>query len=67
MITKDTSIIKLLQEYPKAAEIFRRFDMGCVGCMGMAMDTVESGAKMHNIPVEDLLKELNAAIQEKLD
>jgi hybrid cluster-associated redox disulfide protein len=33
--------------------------MGCIGCMGAATETIENGAKMHDIDVEALLKELN--------
>jgi hybrid cluster-associated redox disulfide protein len=63
MITKETRIFNVLQESPKTAEVFERFGMGCVGCMGMTMETIENGAKMHHISVEDLLKELNAVIE----
>ncbi len=59
MITKDTRIIDLLQSFPEATEVFERFGMGCVGCMGMTMETIENGAKMHNVPLEQLLHELN--------
>jgi hybrid cluster-associated redox disulfide protein len=63
MITKETRIFNVLQASPKTVEVFERFGMGCVGCMGMTMETVENGAKMHHISVEDLLKELNAVIE----
>jgi hybrid cluster-associated redox disulfide protein len=65
MITKKTRIIDALQENPRTAQIFERFGMGCMGCMGITMETVENGAKMHHISLDDLLKELNAVIQEK--
>jgi hybrid cluster-associated redox disulfide protein len=65
MITKETRIIDALQESPKTAQIFERYGMDCMGCMGITMETVENGAKMHHISLDDLLKELNAVIQEK--
>jgi hybrid cluster-associated redox disulfide protein len=65
MITKETRIIELLQEYPQTAEVFERFGMGCIGCMGVTMETLENGAKMHHILVAELLKELNAIIEVK--
>ncbi|HBE79890.1 MAG TPA: disulfide oxidoreductase [Firmicutes bacterium] len=65
MITKETRIIDLLQEYPQTAEVFERFGMGCIGCMGVTMETLENGAKMHHILVAELLKELNTVIEGK--
>jgi hybrid cluster-associated redox disulfide protein len=65
MITKETRIIDALQENPKTAEVFERYGMGCVGCMGMTMETVENGAKMHHIPLTDLLRELNVVTEQK--
>lgn len=59
MITKDSKIIDVIQEYPEAASVFERFGMGCVGCMGMISETIENGAKMHRISIEKLLSELN--------
>jgi len=33
--------------------------MSCIGCMGSTTETIETGASMHDIDVEILLKELN--------
>ncbi len=63
MITKDTPIIEVLRQCPEAVTIFQCFGMGCVGCLGMTMETVENGAKMHNIPIDRLLNELNKLTQ----
>ena len=60
MITKEMRIIDALQAYPQIAEVFQRFGMGCIGCMGVTMETIENGAKMHHIPLFQLLQELNA-------
>ena len=65
MITKDTRIIDALQQNLKTAEIFEEFGMGCIGCMGITMETIENGAKMHQIPLEALLKSLNAVLEGK--
>jgi hybrid cluster-associated redox disulfide protein len=62
MITRETRIIDALQVNPKTAEVFERFGMGCIGCMGITMETIENGAKMHHISLEELIKELNDVI-----
>lgn len=59
MINKDSKIIDVLRQYPEAIEVFERFGMGCIGCMGMVEETIDDGAKMHHLPVEKLVDELN--------
>ncbi len=64
MITKDTRIIDALQLSPDVAGVFERFGMGCIGCMGITMETIENGAKMHHILIDELLKALNEILPE---
>ncbi len=59
MITKTTAIIQVLRSHPLARDIFAKHGMGCIGCMGATSETIENGAKMHDIDLESLLKELN--------
>lgn len=63
MITKDTQIIDALQMHPDIAQVFTAYGMGCIGCMGIMMETIENGAKMHNIPLEKLLADLNQKLK----
>lgn len=62
-ITKSTSIADVINICPNAVEIFNRYGMGCFACMGASAETVEEGALMHGIDVEDILKDLNAACE----
>ncbi len=59
MITRKTAIIEVLRSHPLARDIFAKHGMGCIGCMGATTETIENGAKMHDIDLEALLKELN--------
>jgi hybrid cluster-associated redox disulfide protein len=59
MFTKETRIIDVLQADSRTAEVFERFGMGCIGCMGVSMETIENGAKMHHVDLNELLAELN--------
>lgn len=61
MITKKTAIIEVLRSHPLARDIFAKHGMGCIGCMGATTETIENGAKMHDIDLDALLKELNEA------
>lgn len=59
MITKSTPIMDILRINPRAREILAMHGMGCIGCLASSTETLENGAKMHDIDVELLLKELN--------
>jgi hybrid cluster-associated redox disulfide protein len=59
IFTKDMSIMEALQVDPRARAIFTAYGMGCIGCMGVSMESIEDGAKMHGIDPEAILAELN--------
>lgn len=59
MVNKETPIIDVLRAFPEARDIFTRHGMACIGCMGATRETIENGARMHNIDVNLLLRELN--------
>jgi hybrid cluster-associated redox disulfide protein len=59
IFTKDMSLMEALQADPRAREVFAAHGMGCVGCMGVSMESIEDGAKMHGIDPEMVLAELN--------
>lgn len=59
IFTKDMSIMEALQTDPRAREVFTAYGMGCIGCMGVSMESIEDGAKMHGIDPEAVLAELN--------
>jgi len=62
-VTKDTRIGDLLREYPQAAEVFSRHGLGCIVCLGASMETVEEGAMMHGLDTDEIIAELNKAIE----
>ena len=64
MINKSTPIIEALRSHQEARDIFAKYGMGCIGCMGSLPETIENCAKMHDIDVEALLAELNSLFQE---
>jgi hybrid cluster-associated redox disulfide protein len=59
IFTKDMSIMEALQADPRAREVFTAYGMGCIGCMGVSMESIEDGAKMHGIDPDAVLEDLN--------
>ncbi len=65
LITKDMSIIEVVQKYPETVEVFRNFGMGCLGCVAARFENIEQGALAHGIDVDALIKDLNKTAQNK--
>jgi hybrid cluster-associated redox disulfide protein len=59
IFTKDMSLMEALQADPRARDVFAAYGMGCVGCMGVSMESIEDGAKMHGIDPDTVIAELN--------
>lgn len=62
-ITKDMSITEIIQVYPQTHEIFRKFNLGCIGCIAASFETLEDGLIAHGIKVEEFLDEINKAVE----
>ena len=64
MINKNTTIGEILQKHgEKAAEILMKAGMGCIGCPGAQMESLENGCKAHGLSDDDIkkiVKELQA-------
>ena len=61
MITKEMSIIDIVEKYPQTVEVFQNYGMGCIGCMASRFENVEQGALAHGIDIDSLIKDLNNA------
>lgn len=59
IFTKDMSLMEALQADPRARDVFISHGMGCVGCMGVSVESIEDGAKIHGIDPDLVLSELN--------
>lgn len=64
MITKDMSLMELMQRYPKTQQYLKSINMHCSQCMGAMNETIAMAAKQHGIDVELLLAELNRLIKD---
>lgn len=61
--TKDMTIIEVLRQHPGARDVLANHGMGCLGCMGATMETLENGARMHGINLDALLADLNHLLE----
>lgn len=56
---KNTTIGEVLNADEENAEILSGFGFHCFGCPMSQMETLEEGAKVHEVDLEFLLKKLN--------
>lgn len=61
-ITKDMSIIEVVQKYPDTAMVFMYAGMGCIGCAAAHFENIEQGAMAHGIDVDALIEALNEVV-----
>ena len=63
-VTKEMSIIEIVQQYPEALPVFAKYGLGCIGCAAARFENLEAGAKVHGIDPDKMVEDLNAAIVE---
>ena len=61
-VTKDMSIIDIVQQHPESLEIFAKYGMGCIGCAVAKFENLEAGAKVHGFDPDEMVAEINALI-----
>ncbi len=61
-ITKDMNITEVVSKYPALTTVFMEHGMGCLGCAAARFESIEQGATVHGIDVDNLIKALNDAL-----
>lgn len=62
-ITSRMTIGEVLKKYPKTVFVFIDYGLHCVNCPLAQNDLVEGAAKIHNLDLKKLLKDLNKAVK----
>ena len=62
MITKEMSIVDVVQNNPQTVDVFRKYGMGCLGCAAARFENIEQGAAAHGIDTDALIADLNKVI-----
>ncbi|MCK8818152.1 DUF1858 domain-containing protein [Natroniella sulfidigena] len=57
-ITKQTSILELIQHYPEANQILAFYNLECARCVGANSDSLEVAAEVNQVDLERLLADL---------
>lgn len=65
MITKDMSLMELMQRFPQTQQYLKSINVHCSSCMGAMNETIEMAARQHGLDIDGLLAELNRLVQEE--
>ncbi len=63
-VTKEMSIIDIVQDHPESLEIFAKYGLGCIGCAAARFENLEAGARVHGFDPQEMVDEINALIGE---
>lgn len=63
-VTKEMSIIDIVQNYPESLPVFAKYGLGCIGCAAARFENLEAGAKVHGVDPEKMVAEINEILGE---
>ena len=63
MITKEMTVGQVLRLYPQTVQIFLELGMHCLGCPSSTMESIEGAALTHGRNVNELVAQLNQAVE----
>ena len=62
-VTKQDSILEVVQKYPDTAMVFMYAGMGCLGCAAARFENIEQGCMAHGIDADALVEAINETIE----
>jgi len=62
MITKDMIIAEVINSHPETLSVFKRFGLDCCECQIADLETLEHGAGVHKVCIDELLEALNTMV-----
>jgi len=62
MITRDMIIADIIREHPETLPVFKQYHLECYECQIADLETIEHGAGVHKVDIENILESLNRSI-----
>ena len=59
MVTKDSIIGDVLDQYPETAQYFLEIGMHCLGCPSARNETVAQACMVHGVNADELIADIN--------
>jgi hybrid cluster-associated redox disulfide protein len=62
MITKEMIIADIIALHPETLSVFKQYNLDCYECQIADLETVEHGAGVHKVAIDQLLASLNIVL-----
>ena len=62
MITRDMIIADIIRKHPETLPVFKRYHLECYECQIADLETLEHGAGVHKVGVDELIDALNRSL-----
>lgn len=66
-VTKDMTVMQVLQKDKESAYVFMNHGLHCLGCPGATMESIGDAAAVHGIDVNTLIADLNNFFENKAE
>jgi len=64
MITRDMIIADIIRKHPETLVVFKEYNLDCYECQIADLETLEHGAGVHKVGIEELIEALNRAVSQ---
>ena len=65
MVTKDSLIGDVLDQYPETAEFFFEIGMHCLGCPASRGESIADACEVHGTNADELVEKINKYLESK--
>jgi len=63
MITRDMIITDIITQHPETLTVFKNYNLDCYECQIADIETLEHGAGVHKVAIDELLDALNRSLK----
>jgi hybrid cluster-associated redox disulfide protein len=63
MINKEMIIADIIAQHPETLSVFKQFNLDCYECQIADLETLDHGAGVHKISIDQLLISLNSSLK----
>lgn len=63
MITRDMIIADIIRQHPETLSVFKSYNLDCYECQIADLETLEHGAGVHKVDIDQLLDALNRPLR----
>jgi hybrid cluster-associated redox disulfide protein len=63
MITRDSIIGDIITRHPETLAVFKSYNLDCYECQIADLETLEHGAGVHKVAIDELLDAINRSLK----